>query len=94
MDDTELLKAEIAAIKDRNRRVEADKAWETSFSRKVFIALLTYFVVTLALFVIHNSAPFINALIPTLGFLLSVQSIPAIKKAWIRKYLETQELHS
>jgi len=38
------LKIEIEKIKGRNRRVEADKAWETSLTRKILIAVLTYFV--------------------------------------------------
>ena len=36
---------EINAIKARNNRVEKDKAWETSWIRRICIAILTYFVV-------------------------------------------------
>ena len=35
------LEKEIEEIKKRNIRVEKDKAWETSFTRKVCIAILT-----------------------------------------------------
>ena len=32
------IEAELAAIKERNKRVEADKAWETSTFRRLLIA--------------------------------------------------------
>ena len=82
------LKNEIEKIKERNSRVEADKAWETSFTRMVVVAVSTYIVATLALWVIANEAPFVNALIPSLGFLLSVQSLPIVKRWWVKRYLE------
>jgi preprotein translocase subunit SecF len=81
------LKEEIEKIQERNRRVEADKAWETSFTRMAVLAVITYIVAMLALWVIGNDAPFVNALIPTIGFLLSVQSLPLVKRWWVRKYL-------
>jgi len=34
------LEKEVTDIKARNKRVEADKAWETSWSRKIVIAVL------------------------------------------------------
>jgi hypothetical protein len=41
----EEIKKELAEIKERNRRVELDKAWETSLARKSLIAVLTCVVV-------------------------------------------------
>jgi hypothetical protein len=41
------LQKQIDEIKDRNSRVEIDKAWETSWTRKISIAMLTYCVVVL-----------------------------------------------
>ena len=38
---------EIKEIKERNKRVELDKKWETSLTRKVCIAILTYIVVVI-----------------------------------------------
>ena len=35
-------KKEIEEIKKRNARVEADKAWETSWARRILVALLTH----------------------------------------------------
>ena len=36
------LEQEIQTIKMRNKIVETDKAWETSWARKIIIFLLTY----------------------------------------------------
>ena len=41
----ENLEKEIEAIKERNKRVELDKKWETSGTRKICIGILTYIVV-------------------------------------------------
>ena len=45
MDELEQIKSDIEQIKQRNARVEADKAWETSLFRKILIAVLTYIVI-------------------------------------------------
>jgi len=84
MEELEELKAEIEKIKERNARVEADKAWETSLARKVLIAVLTYIVITLFFLAASLPKPFINALIPTLAFILSTLSIPFFKKMWMK----------
>ena len=39
------LEEEIKKIQERNKRVELDKAWETSWTRKICICILTYIVV-------------------------------------------------
>lgn len=81
----EELKKEIDEIKDRNKRVEADKAWETSWTRKFLILVLTYIVVTIFFFVSHLENPMRNAIVPTIGFFLSTLTAPLIKKWWLHK---------
>ena len=75
---------EIAAIKARNARVEEDKAWETSASRKIVIAVLTYLVIVLFLYYAGLPRPWVSAIVPTLGFWLSTLSLPLFKRAWLR----------
>lgn len=76
------LEKRIAAIEKRNARVEADKAWETSWTRRVAIAVLTYIVVCVYLaFVIHID-PWLNALVPVVGFLLSTLALSVIRELW------------
>jgi len=86
MDNLEELKQEIIKIKNRNKKVEADKAWETSFFRKILIAILTYIVIVLFLFVARLPNPFLNAIVPTLGFTLSTLTVPLFKKYWIKHF--------
>jgi hypothetical protein len=74
----------IAALELRNKKVETNKAWETSWSRKVMLVVITYLVVALTLIVIQNPNPWINALIPALGFFLSTLTLPFIKTYWIK----------
>lgn len=72
----------ITAIEARNRKVELDKAWETSWTRRIAIALLTYVVVCMYLaFVIHVD-PWLNALVPVVGFVLSTLALERVKKIW------------
>jgi hypothetical protein len=84
MENFEQLKSEIETIKNRNKKVESDKAWETSVSRKVLIAILTYFVIVLFFFIANLANPFVNAIVPTIGFVLSTLSISIFKQFWIK----------
>ena len=79
------LEEEIRIIKERNAKVEADKAWETSIARTCMLALVTYILVSIFLIIINNDNPFINALVPTLGYLLSVQSMSWVKSRWLKR---------
>ncbi len=81
------LENEIRAIKERNLRVEADKAWETSGFRIVSLCVITYIVAVCVLYVIGVGNFFLSALVPTAGFFLSVQSLPFIKRWWTKKFL-------
>jgi len=78
------IKSDIEEIKRRNQRVEADKAWETSLARKMLIAVLTYALIVIFLFTAHLPNPFINAIIPAIGFILSTLSLPLFKKIWLK----------
>ena len=64
------LQKEVNLIKKRNKKVEADKAWETSLFRKMIIAAMTYVIVVVFLYIIESPNYWLNALVPTLGFLL------------------------
>lgn len=79
------LEEEVQKIIERNKKVEADKAWETSLTRKAFVCLLTYALVSIVMIYIGVQNPFLNALIPTLGFFLSTLTLGLCKKIWIAK---------
>ena len=71
-------------IKDRNVRVELDKAWEVSWTRRIFITVATYIIASVWLWTIGNNHPFLNAAIPAGGFLLSTLTLPFVKERWKR----------
>ncbi len=93
MDKIEKLEQEIKIIKERNRKVEADKAWETSILRKLLITILTYLVIVIFFFIANLPKPFINSIVPTLGFILSTFTITTLKTVWI-KYFYKNKLKS
>jgi len=73
----------IQDILERNSRVELDKAWETSLTRRVVIATITYAVAALFMYRIGADSFLLNACIPTGGYLLSTLSLPWIKRLWL-----------
>ncbi|MBQ6497638.1 MAG: hypothetical protein IJI58_02860 [Bacilli bacterium] len=77
------LENEIKQIKERNKRVEKDKAWETSMTRKIAIAILTYVIVLLYSYLINKySNVFLTSLVPVIGFTLSTLSLNLIRNIW------------
>ncbi len=74
----------IERMLERNARVEADKAWETSTLRIGAIALITYISVAGLLYIIGVEQFLLSALVPVAGFILSTQSLPALKDWWIK----------
>jgi hypothetical protein len=81
---TKKLEQDILKIKERNKRVELDKEWETSFTRKITIFILTYIVIVIVFVVIGLPSPFLNAIIPSIAFVLSTLTLNPIKKIWIK----------
>jgi len=77
---------EITKIKQRNERVEEDKAWELSWTRKIIVAILTYIVILIFFLIADLPNPFVNSLVAAVAFVLSTLSISLLKKLWL-KYL-------
>lgn len=84
MTSVQELEEEINKIKERNRRVEREKAWEVSWTRKIMIALLTYTVVAVFFYYLGVPDPMKTAIVPTIAFLLSTLSAPFIRKLWLK----------
>ena len=70
------IQKEILEIKERNKRVEADKSWETSLMRKISIMVFTYFVIVLFFYFAELKKPWINSIVPALAFFLSTLTFP------------------
>ena len=80
------IEKEIEEIKERNKRVELDKKWETSMTRKICIAALTYIVVILYTILTDKiSNVFLTSLVPVIGFTLSTLSLKVVRRIWEKK---------
>ncbi len=78
------LKKEIERLKERNKRVETDKAWETSLTRKIIVAILTYLVIVIFFYFAELPNPFVNSIVPALAFILSTSALPFFKRLWLK----------
>ena len=77
------LEKRIARIEERNKKVEKDKAWETSWVRRICIMILTYIIVVIYSYIIKKiNNVFLSSLVPVIGFLLSTLSLKMIRKKW------------
>ena len=81
--DNKELENEIVKIKERNKKVELDKAWETSFTRRICICILTYIVVIIYSYLINKITNiWLSSLVPVIGFTLSTFSLKAVRSVW------------
>jgi len=77
------LEKRVEKIEERNKKVELNKAWETSITRRVCIMILTYLVVLAYLFLVDKiNNIFLSALVPVIGFTLSTLSLGLVRKLW------------
>jgi hypothetical protein len=74
----------IRKIEERNARVESDKAWETSYTRRGLLILFTYLAIGFYLQAIAIPYPWLNAIVPAFAFMLSTLTIPFFKKLWLK----------
>jgi hypothetical protein len=86
LEEIQQIKQDLEEIQQRNKRVELDKAWETSLARKIIVALLTYVVVVVFFYFATLPKPWVNAIVPTMGFLISTLSVAFFKKLWIKSH--------
>ncbi|HCR35957.1 hypothetical protein A2130_00340 [Candidatus Woesebacteria bacterium GWC2_33_12] len=79
------LEKRIEKIEQRNKKVEVDKAWETSLTRKLLLITFTYLAIALYMMTINIDRPWLNAIVPATGFLLSTLTLPFFKNLWSKK---------
>lgn len=77
------LEQRIEKLEARNRRVEGDKAWETSWTRRLSITVLTYLTLVFYLRFIAHIYPWIDALVASLGYFVSTLTIGFFKQRWL-----------
>lgn len=80
---------EILKIQTRNKRVELDKRWETSFVRRLFICILTYIVVVIYSYLVKRfDSIFLTSIVPVIGFALSTLSLKYVRNVWEKRYIK------
>ena len=79
------LEKRVETIEKRNARVELDKKWETSWKRRILLITFTYLSVGFYMNAIGVFSPWLNAIIPSLGFLLSTLTLPFFKRMWMKR---------
>ncbi|MBU1178184.1 hypothetical protein KJ903_03105 [Patescibacteria group bacterium] len=78
------IEKEIEELKQRNKKVEAGKAWELSYSRKIILITSTYLAIGIYLWAIDIERPWLNAIVPAAAFMLSTLTLPFLKKLWVK----------
>lgn len=85
MAENSTLEERVAKLEARNRRVEADKAWETSWTRRLALMLLIYMTVIFYLHFVVHIDPWINGLVPVIGYFISTLTVSFVKKRFVDK---------
>jgi len=80
------LEERLQNIEERNVRVENNKAWETSWVRRGLLMLFTYLAIGIYMWAIGIGRPWLNAIVPAVGFLLSTLTMPFFKKVWLKSH--------
>lgn len=80
------LEQRIEMIEKRNKKVEIDKDWETSWVRRICIMILTYIIVIIYSYIVRKyDNILLSSLVPVIGFTLSTLSLGLIRKVWESK---------
>ncbi len=80
------LEARLAALEARNTKVDTNKAWETSLTRRLSIVVITYATASSLLYVLLVPDWYFGALMPVAGYTLSTLSLPYIRQIWEISY--------
>lgn len=78
----EQIEKDIEIIKNRNQKVESDKSWEISYTRRILLIVFTYLILSLYMLVVDIPRPWLNSIVPAVGFLLSTLSLPFFRRLW------------
>ena len=78
------LEEKIRQIEERNKKVELDKVWETSMTRRFLLLLFTYLVIGFYLQAINIPRPWLNSIVPAVAFMLSTLTLPFFRGLWLK----------
>jgi hypothetical protein len=84
--EVEQLRADIAELRARNARVDQEKGWEKSWSRRLVITAVTWFGAWLWLRNLGAENAALQALVPSGGYAISNLSLPVLRRWWLERY--------
>lgn len=85
------MQPDIEALRSRNARVEAEKAWEMSWTRRGFILLSTFLTAFAYMkFGLGIEAAALHAAVPAGGYFLSTLSLSRIRTFWLQRIYRQQ----
>jgi len=74
------LEQRVREIEARNSRVEAEKAWETSWTRRLLLMVFTYLGLSVYFWAIDVKDPWLNGIVPAAAFVISTSSMPFFRR--------------
>lgn len=86
MANLKVLEQKINKIEQRNRKVESDKSWEISYTRRFLLILFTYLTIGFYLQAINVPRAWLNSIVPAIAFTLSTLTLPFFRKLWLKYY--------
>ncbi|MDO8664707.1 MAG: hypothetical protein Q7K44_04155 [Candidatus Liptonbacteria bacterium] len=86
------LENRVQKIEEGNSGVETDKAWETSWTRRILLTIFTYLAIGIYMWAINIPRPWLNALVPAIAFMLSTLTMPFFKKIWLTRIEKSSKI--
>ena len=83
MDKLKNIEETLRKIGERNKKVELDKAWEISYFRRLLLTIFTYLSIGFYLKAVKIPQPWLNAIVPSVAFMLSTLTLPFFKRLWL-----------
>ena len=84
MNNLDSLERRVTKIEERNKRVEQDKKWETSYTRRGLLIIFTYLAIGFYMNAIEVSNSWLSAIVPSIAFWLSTLTLPFFRNLWER----------
>lgn len=80
----DIIEQKLQKIEERNKKVELDKAWEVSWTRRILLVVFTYLSIGFYLRAIGVDQSWLNAIVPAIAFTISTLTMPFFKRLWIK----------
>merc|ERR1711924_135801 len=78
------LRQDVTKLRHRNRMKDIDKEWDSSILKTIIIMACTYMLLGLYMAAIEVPQPWLSAIVPTVGYMLSTLALPSVKPIWLR----------